>query len=395
MTNMRKNTILNAPLNISAILGIHKSDAPLTNRHYVTENSYDLAPVDQIIWASIQEEINGLKAGEKLAVIIGECHPLPTHILPQIGAVSNLALWRNDGPKSSNRNFLYALEQPYNYLANTAEHLYNLYFPPSVANYFHHHDPSQQLLSKAMLVGADNPEALTNMPFAPISAQRRYAACIQHKIPIIFNDAACQQTSCNIDPYDEIALRIAQDDYGINLFAESVPMAPFMNDNQDIRGVAIRHGCMVARSKEYTERIIVQQCGAAHPYGNQYTGSPYKTALIPQYERAGYKTLGISFGVDSAAEDGMINPSDLDHHQNHIIIDGLSPTLFDHTRSEHSTYYEEHDPALLIKEQQFIGSLIQSYSLASCPFEKRDIDIPTEIELRSALVDIMTKAPQI
>ena len=235
---------------------------PLTNYHFRVENPDDLYPVAQLLTRRIDEEVDQLEPGQNLFINMGENHPRPTTKLPQVIVADHLQQNYKD-------DFVVGIEGCHQTLDDYYE------TPEATA-----HDLMSSMMKNSCYT------------LAPQTMNRLFAMLLRENIPTVFNDARWDMGGEYVHPDDPVSQAVAA-----KLFNDMV-IKKHETSTEDPTGVAIRNGAMVAKAlkaaKQTQARIIMQQCGRSHVYGNEGKGDQYKHSLTALQKAEGARVLNLS-----------------------------------------------------------------------------------------------------
>ncbi len=325
-----------APANVSTLpAGITTADKPLTSRHYVLTDKYNLAPVSEIITRHIREERANMHPDETLVVIMSEIHSVSDHKLIRASVLTDAAIHLNENPSDRTRKFIYAHELDYNVLEVFSLHCYGISVPNHLKYRPNIYDPDYNLAMQAII-------ANNEFQHAPQSTNILFRMCLQHNIPTCFNDIAKNNSRHSIDQRDPIIWKIPNISQKIHLLSNSIS---FVSEN----GIELRNNIMVVRAMTKAKKIgaktIIQGTGTNHTLGNRSKKDrPYKTSLTPMFYRAGaHKVIPVFLSHSRYKAEDVIHDKALEENPDLIIIDGIQ----DSTYTKYQTYEELKNIGLL------------------------------------------------
>jgi|GEM_PF-6577312 len=321
----------------ATVKNIRLTEHGLTRRDYTLTNPYNLAPADKVLAMAIEEEIAALEKDQVLVIISSEIHSYPSHHISHIGTLTHLADMRDKNPDDSRRRFLFAFEQPFNSLANYMRVLYDLPVPEHLQYKMQERDPDYYIAIRAALGGGRSNAA-------PLSREKVLQAVLHRHIPAIFNDASIAMNRDSIDPHDPLMAEIKEALRGD--FQHQVDRK--MNVRKPV-GIAYRNSVMVKRglaeAKKRGIRIVFQQCGLGHVFGNESFGLRFKHSLASLYKKAGARVLvDFKLGRQSGLS-ADVNPQAWIDFPNTVIRRGLDNSSF----SDKDSLLESFHLDLLIK----------------------------------------------
>lgn len=310
--------------------GLKTVSQPLTDHHYTTTNSNDLASADTILRMRIQAELHtAIESGKKLVIIVGENHASPAHIMTEIGLLNFLSEQQKAEPDNPNYSYFVANEIPYNKLDA-------LYGP--LAN---NTDPIDPRL-KAYQANQAHSNA-----WAPISNSLFYNAIIDTNSRLIFDDAVIKPDGQLdlVDPLNNKILLGSPKYMSINGSATSADGLHFRN------GVSL--ATITDKFNETGANILLKRAGAQHVLSDGATGKP-EQSLTHLFNEAEYHVLPILL-TDKPFNKYEVNNEGLKNWPNTTIIENLGQKTF-------STLFEENRDDIMREEATYIQTLIDTHS---------------------------------
>lgn len=335
----------------------YPSKHALTEHDWSFTNRYNLAPPFRIIGNIIDDRLNRLRPEEKLVIISGEEHSTPAHLLIQTGIMAHLASRREKSPADATENFVMAYEQPFNNLSLMANTAYKLKVQTHLKYKMQEYDREGHLALKANLINNTYKDA-------PLSRERVFRAALGYNIPVIFNDAAYIPRlfgGAFLDFKDDL-LHETLKKAGKSHNLRSSYRTPRIDIGSPL-GLALRNSLMVERALVFARkqhaRIIIQQCGAGHIFGNREKGWEYADSLVSRFREAGYRTMAIFVSSEKSGHtpEKIVDPRVWDHEPESVILRGL-----------HGRRYYDENPS---KENLCLTRFINSFDKGNkehCPF---------------------------
>lgn len=345
------------------------SDHPLSANDYSLRMAYDSAPVIDKINREISRQIACLPEDKPLVILASEAHIMPMHKMMQIGILNYLAARQNIDPEDKDSRFIFSYEQPANVLADIARRVYRIKFPAGIDYTLNSFDRDGQTTLKALM--AYNPYKL-----APISLSRVFQCAVQNNIPTIFSDAGRDgKYLCRSDPLYAQSRKLTVGNYKDFLSRK-------INPDED-HGVALRNIMMVSRAlakaRESKARVIVQQCGRDHVFGNDMRGRMYDFSLARLFAKEGANVIPI-FNFNE------IDNADIEYWQSHPGFQDFPESFV--IRGQHEGH---HIRAYPFRENNYLKLLRMGYSAKPCPFPEKS-HMPDSKSLRGEIHEIVQRA---
>ena len=373
-------------------------EKPLTNNHVQLSGAgVDLKPVDDFIFEKVQDAIEGLEEGERLVILMSEMHAVPTTILPQVSLIRNLAGYINPEEAEDTVPFIVGQESSYIDSAITALDMIDKLQNLRDVNFFDRfaaHDPFNWSLLAAR-------RAQNRLGYAPHSAKKFFRACTGSNVPVLGCDA-CGNYSDYLVAYDELSVRIAMEDFGVDLSEEQVSASAEYDGNNV--GMRIRNRVMAERIQSYMDEwqapIMVVPMGLGHLYGKKPEGISYEDSVVSLLEESGCKTLVVNLLPLGQREalDELVPADILKKHPDHIVIEDLCPARFvdpDYMQERYGEPPEELEKEGIYSaefERDYIyGTLLNAYSGEDCPFDF-EADMPDMDVLKDILLSMYEQA---
>jgi hypothetical protein len=303
--------------------------------------SLDLRPAVDGIMDRFNAAAANLKEGQKLVILMGECHDMPTHIFLQQLLMKNLL-------EQSKTKFAFGYEFPHNRMARILRKNLKMNIPKEFDSKLQSHDPDGKMLLQLFKKYLENDNA-------PHSNKNLFSFLLAQKISTRFNDTARLYTSegVYIDRNDPQTKKIL----GNHLYFNQQRI-----DFQSSKGVALRNQMMVQNALQHMQdarvNVYIQQCGSSHLLGikkQDFPYSPFEESLSALFAQAGAVVLSVFPTVPSQP---ILLPSKLrdgepisflchDYNKDHIpdaaqemlkntqIVEGLSPVDFPSTLKEY------------------------------------------------------------
>ena len=196
--------------------------------------------------------------------------------------------------------------------------------------------------------------------------------------------------------YDELSVRIAMEDFGVDLSEEQVS-ASAEYDGKNV-GMRIRNRVMAERIQSYMDEwqapIMVVPIGLGHLYGKKPEGISYEDSIVSLLEESGCKTLVVNLLPLGQREalDELVPADILKKHPDHIVIEDLCPARFvdpEYMLERYGEPPEELEEEGIYSaefERDYIyNTLLKAYSGEDCPF-----DFEADMPDRDVLKDILT-----
>lgn len=277
-----------------------------------------VAPAQMIV-AAIKQRMAKLQPGQKLAVLMGEFHTMPAHILLQQMVLQLL----HEDKDPIIKNFTMNFERQHNFLSTIAEKYVGLTIPEglrySIANY----DPEGHTILSADIIFEND------MVHAPVSHKNLMAWCHNRGIKTQFNDAALKelQGSFYIDHEDPYVFELLKS-LGQETSTQINALHPI--------GFAVRNRFMAQRELDYANknqsRLMIQSAGRDHLLGKAGTkyefGHPYEDSLTFVLKKQNVIVLPIFISIPFFGVGCLPSDAAQELEQNGILIDGLNTGQF-------------------------------------------------------------------
>lgn len=301
---------------------IHSS--PLTDRHYIMHDPYDLAVPERIIWDAIQAELTNMGPDEKLVVFASKTPDVAAHNFINAATINRLASWQSAKPKDASRRFAIAVADPANTLSQYAMTQVGLEIYPAFEYRPDLIDPDGALSTKAALIQEfDKGEE-------PLSNDYFYDACLASGAPIRFTDCTMEgEGKRKINGRDDFVNTIASQE-----FQQSVGNRSLNADSPS--GIGIRNAVMAERGLDVLaqtdSRILVQECESDQLLGSEASKESRDNSLAKLYrakaEKRGDKirTLGVVYSDNGRQVD--ISRRTTRWYPHYVVLDAVDPTKF-------------------------------------------------------------------
>lgn len=255
-------------------------------------NPLDLRPAVDGIMARIETVSAGLRAGQKLVVLVGETHFLASHRMMQAQLIARLHEKEMAGKGAS---FVAGIELPHNFMALKLADMKQPPLPPILQKHFDRHVGSAGLI-RAFL--DDNP-----LIEAPQSKSFLFNTMGARGISLRFNDVAIRYSMGGkpcLDDHDAATRAL--------IAAETVPDMPGADVFcEDPLGMKLRNKFMTenitAHLNETNSGAYIHMAGSAHLLGDHSAGYVFEDGLHNLLTAAGHAVLtvlpieGGSFGM--------------------------------------------------------------------------------------------------
>jgi hypothetical protein len=237
-----------------------------------------LAPAQMIV-AAIKQRMAELQPGQKLAVLMGENHTMPTHnLLPQMV----MQLLRAD-PKTS--NFVYLMELPYNFWSQVVNTVMKVKLPEELE----FATGASDLIDQANQMSLRGFECTPNAPNTLFHTMRWIA---HQGIRVRFNDVS--RDYFWLQQKDMLIQSLCKE----NRITESIREIK-LNSPQGIR---IRNHFMAVLGVEFAQAhsadVIIQSTGLDHALGNCFERFAFEHSLAKTYGQRDIDTIPVFLTTD-------------------------------------------------------------------------------------------------
>ena len=235
------------------------------------ENPYDLRPMVRRIMEAESSILDRLPPDRQLVIIMGEHHGAQGHMLLQKAVFMAHEKLRGE---SDAGNFAVGAEYSHDYIARyTGKEIDDPHGHEAIEVRRHYYMGCAYAAHKDVL-----------------------DYCVDKKISVSFNDAACRN---EIIDYNEPFTREIVRRYSPGML-ERGPV----NRGGDPRGIAISNLCMVEKSIEHINRtqarVYLHTCGQAHVLGASDTNYPFEESLSARFLERGFEILPVICNYEMA-----------------------------------------------------------------------------------------------
>lgn len=373
--------------------GVQSHSSPLTERHYIMHDPYDLAMPERIIWDAIQAELADMGPDEKLVILASKTPDVAAHNFINAATVNRLASWKGAKPKDTSRHFAIAVAGPANTLSQYAMTQAGLEIHPAFEHRPDLLDPDGALSTKAALVQEFDKDE------DPLSSDYFYDACLASGAPIRFIDCTVESDGKRkINGRDDFVNTIASKD-----FQQSVGNRSLNADSP--RGISIRNAVMVERGLDVLaqtdSRILVQECESDQVLGSNDNKESRDNSLARLYrskaEKRGesIRTLGVVYSDNGRQVD--ISRRTSRWYPHYVVLDAVDPTQFPEESKRPESRRESFQGVFsriagMAGEKAHIDTLARSYGGDKEPLFRKPSDTIDRDELSTRIADAHKQA---
>ncbi len=236
--------------------------------HFVNcPNPFDQRPAADLILYRIIDALSNADENTPVVVLLGELHGVSAHVELQHLVATRL--------QQLGIKFTFNFETP----NNTIETYAKTHMGKSIPEYLKYHMSDYDREGKAILSAQ---MGFAYKPSSPVAKNNLYAFCYKNGIPTQFNDAA-------LNP-DNLFFLDRENEQNQRATAKYESLVRDLHatgfDGQAVRNLVIVERAL-AHAKRLGIQLILQQCGAAHIFGNQFEMKWPEEALCARFKKAG------------------------------------------------------------------------------------------------------------